>query len=126
MSGYNDAGRKGYEASAAIAQYARVVMASAGTISTAGLTDQDIGIATREAFESGDVVNVDLTSKPGTHYAIAAGSITAGAKVYTAADGKVSATAAETSFLRGRAMESASDDGDVIEILPMFGDTANT
>lgn len=125
MSGYNDVGNKAFEASAAISQYARVVMASTGTISAAGLTDQDIGVVTREAFASGDVVDVALTSKPGTHYAIADGAITAGAKVYTAASGKVSATATGTSYLRGRALDAATADGDIIEVLPMFGDTAN-
>ena len=119
MSQFNDTGYGTVTLTGTVAQYARVTAAGA----TAGATDQDIGVAMVDGV-SGDVIAVAYVSKQGTHKAIAASAITRGAKVHTAASGKVNDTQATGSFLRGIAMEAAGADGDVIEVLPCVGDTA--
>ena len=122
MSQQNDTGVKTFEAGAAIAIHTRVKIAS-GVLAAAGIADKDIGVTAAASFASGDKVPVILRSKQGTHKAIAAAAITAGAEVYTAASGKVSVSAS-TAYLRGIALEAAGADGDVIEIMPTDGDTA--
>ena len=52
-----DSGFIPLEADGAIAQFARVKLDADGKITEAGLTDREIGIAQREAFATGDVVN---------------------------------------------------------------------
>jgi Uncharacterized conserved protein (DUF2190) len=127
MSQQNDTGFKGFLASAAIAQYARVKMASDGTISTAGLTDKEIGIAQNQAFAAGDQVNVKLRNAPGTHKMIAGAAITRGAPVAGIASGKIDDALTATGFLSGTALEAATADGDIIEVLyNQHGDTALT
>ena len=121
-----DVNTKAFEASAAIAQYARVVLASDGTVSTAGLTDKDIGVATREALAAGDIIAVRLRSGAGTHKAIAAEALAAGAAVHTAAGGRVADTATATGSRNSTAITAAAADGDIIEVLVnTHGDTAN-
>ena len=125
MSQQVDTNTKPFTASGAIAQYARVKQNSDGTVAAAAATDRDIGTATRATFASGDPVAVKLRSAAGTHKMIAAGAITAGALVYSAASGKVSATAATGSYVLGTALEAATADGDVIEVLyNAHGDSA--
>jgi len=125
MSQYDDTGRKSFTAGGAIAQHLRVKFSS-GKLAVAGLTDQDFGTIENAAFADGDVRAVRLLSKQGTHPAVAAGAISQGAKVYGAASGKISATQGTGAFLRGVALEAATADGDVIEILPIVGDTAGS
>lgn len=121
MAQFNDTGYGTVTLSATVPQFGRVTAAGA----LAGATDQDIGV-TMQAGVSGDVVSVAYVNKQGTHKAIAASSITLGAKVHTAASGKVNDTQATGSFLRGLAMEAANADGDIIEVLPLTGDTAGS
>lgn len=121
MASYNDTGYATVTLTGTVAQFARVTAAGA----TAGATDQDIGVAMR-AGVSGDVIEVALFSKQGTHKAIAASALTLGAKVYGAASGKINDTQATGSFLRGVAMQAAGADGDIIEIQPCVGDTAGS
>lgn len=116
MAVYVDGSTKSFVASAAIAQFARVKVASDGTISTAVLADVDIGTAQQAAFAAGDVVSVRLRTAAGTHKAIALAAITAGAGVWSAAAGKVSTTATGA-YRLGLALETSSADGDIIEIL---------
>ena len=125
MSQQVDTNTKGFTASAAISQYARVKQNSDGTVAAAAATDRDIGTATRATFASGDPVAVKLRTAAGTHKMIAAGAISAGALVYTAGSGKVSASGATGSYVLGTALEAANADGDVIEVLyGAHGDTA--
>lgn len=125
MSQYNETGMKAFEADAAISLYARVKLDSDGKVTTAGLTDKEIGTAMQEAFASGDVINVRLRTNSGTHKMIAIEALDAGATVYTEADGKVQDTAQATAFQVGTALEAATADGDVIEVLyNAHGDTA--
>ena len=124
MSQFEDSGYKSFECDEAIAQYARVKLDSDGKVTTAGLTDKGIGVATRATFAAGEDVTVALNSKPGTSKMIASEALAAGAPVYSEASGKVQDTAQATAFLVGVAMEAATADGDVIEVMPQVGDTA--
>ena len=124
MSQYNDTGCKSFEADEAITQWARVKLDSDGKVTTAGLTDKGIGVATRAAFAAGDIIDVALNSKPGTIKMIAVEALAAGATVYSEASGKVQDTAQATAFQVGVALEAATADGDIIEVMPQVGDTA--
>lgn len=126
MSQYVDGNTKSFTAAGTIAQYARVVLGSGGTITAAGLTDKEIGTAV-EAASSGDTIAVRLRTASGTHKMIAIEALAAGATVYTEANGKVQDTAASTAFQVGTALEAATADGDIIEVLyNAHGDTAAT
>jgi len=117
MSQRNDTGFFSATAGGAIAQYARVKMGATGTVTTAGIADKEIGYAQQEAFASGDVVTVELISKPGTLKAICASvTIEKGSPVYTAASGQVSVSAA-TAFQVGISVTDCNTVGEVIEIL---------
>ncbi len=115
MSQYVDTNTKAFTAAGTIAQYSRVLLGSGGTITAAVLADQEIGIAMERAV-SGDVIPVKLRSATGTHKAIAAAAITCGAAVYSAAAGKVSVSATGA-YQLGKALEAATANNDVIEIL---------
>lgn len=124
MSQFDDSGVKTFEASAAISKGARVLLAADGTISAAGLTGKEIGTALAAAFAAGDRVAVKLRTAAGSHKMIAAAAIAAGATVFTAASGKVSVSAS-TAFQVGTAVEAATANNDVIEVIyNAHGDTA--
>jgi predicted RecA/RadA family phage recombinase len=125
MSQYVDTPTKTFEADAAIAKHARVKLDTDGKITTAGLADKDIGTAVDEAFAAGDIIAVRLRTATGTCKMIAIEAMDAGATVYTESDGKVQDTAQATAFQVGTAMEAATADGDIIEVLRnTHGDTA--
>ena len=124
MSQYNTTGCKSFECDEAITQYARVKLDSDGKVTTAGLTDKGIGVATRATFAAGEVVDVRLNTAPGTAKMIVSEALAAGATVYSEASGKVQDTAQATAFQVGVAMEAATADGDIIEVMPQVGDTA--
>lgn len=124
MSQYDNSGVKTFECDEALAQWARVKLDSDGKVTTAGLTDKGIGVATRETFAAGESVAVALNTKPGTTKMIAVEALAAGATVYSEAAGKVQDTAQATAFQVGVAMEAATADGDIIEVMPQVGDTA--
>jgi len=116
MSQYVDTNTKTFEADAAIALYARVKMDADGKITTAGIGDRDIGIACREAFAAGDKIPVKLRSGAGTHKMIASAAMTVGDLAYSAASGKIGASASGA-YLLGTVLETASADGNIIEVL---------
>jgi hypothetical protein len=125
MSQYVESGCKAFTAGAAIAQYLRVKITS-GKLAVAGLTDREIGTLEDASFADGDVRAVRLTSAQGTTKMVAAGAVAAQALVYTAASGKIDDVATATGYLVGRALEAATADGDVIEVLRnSHGDTVN-
>ena len=113
MSQYNDDGFKTFSAGGAIAQHLRVYL-SGGSLAAAGATQRALGTLRDAAFADGDARTVLLRTKPGTRKMVASEAITAGNRVYAAASGKVGASG---SIDEGMALESATDDGDVIEVL---------
>jgi len=117
MSQYVDGNTKSFTAGAAIAVNVRVKLAS-GKLAAAGVADKELGTLLDASFADGDVRSVRLRNSSGTTKYIAASAIAVGADVYTAASGKVNDTAASTSYLLGTALEAATADGDVIEVLP--------
>jgi hypothetical protein len=98
-------------AAGAIAQHLRVK--TAGALVVAGAGDVDLGTMEVPATEAGPA-SVRLRTAQGTAKMVAAGAISAGAPVYAAAGGEVSDTG--TVYV-GTAMEAATADGDVIEVL---------
>jgi len=125
MGKYVDSGYLSCVADAAIGQYERVKFDADGRVTQAGLADQDIGVAMEPAFAAGDAIPVKLRNAPGTCPMIAIEALAVGALVYTETAGKVQDTAASTAFLVGRALEAATADGDVIEVLRFDGGVAN-
>jgi len=101
---------------------ARLVKLSSGkaVLNTATDTDNPVGVAEYDSAEN-EACAVRLINGPGTFFMTAAGAISLGAEVYAAADGKVSALSAEASTYRriGLALEAATADGDIIEVLPL-------
>lgn len=118
MSQFNDTGYRSVTLTETVGQYLRTNVAG----ELCGITERGIGYATR-AGVSGDTVDVALHSKAGTIKVVAAAAISADAIVYSAASGKVSVSAS-TAYPLGIAMEAATADGDVIEIMPLVGETA--
>jgi len=124
MSQYVDSNTKAFTAAGTIKQYARVTLGSGGTITEAGLAVKEIGTAMQPAV-SGDTIAVKLRSGAGTHKMIAKEALAIGATVYTEADGKVQDTAETTAFQVGTALEAATAENDIIEVMyNAHGDTA--
>ena len=116
---------RAFTAGAAIAQFLRVKLSS-GKLAAAGLADKELGTMEEASVADLDVRSVRLRTAEGTCKMVAAGAVTLGAAVYTAASGKIDDVATATGFLIGTALEAATADGDVIEVLRnSHGDTAN-
>ncbi len=122
MSQKNETGALSVQTDGAIAQYLRVkgsdYTTDPITVTTAGVGDDDLGVIEEAGLAAGDVVTLHHRTAQGTLKMVASGAITAGANVFTAASGKISAAQASTSYLRGIALEAASGNGSVIEVLP--------
>lgn len=118
MSQSNPGPTKTFTAGAALSQFARVKL-STGKLAAAGLADgaAELGTLEEAAFADLDVRAVLLANAPGSRKMIAAKSISAGATVYTAASGKISDAAATGATKIGIALEAATADGDIIEVL---------
>jgi hypothetical protein len=125
MSQQNENGFKTFTAGEALEAFRRVKLSSgSGTqVEYADQSDSDgyIGI-TQEKVSSGDQVNVALKGGPGTRKAVASEALAVGATLYAADDGKVADTASGNAI--GTALEAASADGSIIEILEDFGSAA--
>ena len=137
MAQFVNQGNKGFPANTTIGEYLRVTITPAGAAATivqgtpvvtlAGIADEDIGVTTRAVFTTTNLVggtqsgyvDVRLRSAGGTSQYTANGAILCGANVYTAAAGLISSSAASTSTLIGLALQSATNSGDIIEILPL-------
>jgi hypothetical protein len=124
MSQFVDGNTKAFRATEAIPMYSRVKITSTG-VAVAGLAEKEIGTAATSAFAAGELVTVRLRTAAGTHKMIAIEALTVGSEVYTETSGKVQDTAQATSFRIGVALEAATADGDIIEVLyNAHGDTA--
>lgn len=107
---------KTFTADAAITAKTLVKLSSGKvTPNTATNSDEPIGVALYDV-DSGEDVSVDLIGHGKTMEMTAAGSISEGAKVYAAANGKVGTTSANRRI--GTALQAASGDGSIIEVLP--------
>ena len=118
MTQFNDTGYQKVTLTEAVGQNLRTD--ASGTL--CGITERGIGYCQVDGA-IGDDVAVALHSKQGTVEAVAAAAIAVDAIVYTAAAGKVSVSAS-TALPLGIAITAATADGDIIEIMPMVGETA--
>ena len=112
MSQFVETNLKALTAGGALGQYLRVTGAT--SLSLAGSTTVELGTLENATFASGDLGQVRLRTANGTAKMVAAGAITAGNPVYAAASGKIDASG--TVFV-GTALEAATADDDVIEVL---------
>lgn len=122
MSGIVDAGVRAFlPGSNDIPKYSRVTQTAAGC-DLAGVSDKTLGTAmapgydpdtTRDNFQ--EKIPVKMWNADGTHYAIASGAISANAEFQAAASGEIAALT--TGKAIGRAIEAATADGDVIEVV---------
>lgn len=101
-------------AAGAVAQYLRVK--TPGAIAAAGASDVSIGTMELPCLAAGPCT-VRLRTAQGTRKMVASEAITAGNSVYAAAGGKIAATG---TVFEGIALESATADNDVIEVLPAW------
>lgn len=123
MTQQTDNGFKTFTAGEALAAFRRVYISAADTVSYADATHNGIGVV-QEAAASGDQVTVKLEqNSPGTMKMVAAGAVTALATVYGTADGKIDDGAGQGPAV-GIALEAATADADIIEVLPIYGPAA--
>lgn len=117
MSQTNDNGFASFVAGEAISQYARVKLNTSRQVVEADADDKGIGTAVIETA-SGAHCTVKLWTAPGSHKVVAAGAVSVNDIVYGADEGKVDDVVG-TGIAVGRALEAATADGNIIEILPM-------
>lgn len=113
---YSDNGVKTFVAGEALEAHRRVKLSTGygDQVEYADAADDYIGV-TLAAAASGEQVAVKLKrASQGTVEVEAAGTITAGATIYGAADGKVSSASTGTDKF-GKALEAASGSGAIIE-----------
>jgi hypothetical protein len=99
------------------------VGAASNTVNIAGASDTPIGVITDEAANIGDIVNVALFgSARSTVRMVASGAISQGALLEPAASGRVQTLTGTvgTHHVVGRALDAASNAGDVIEVDPHY------
>lgn len=107
----------------AIVNAFRRVYLSGSTVIQAPATTAGLGVA--QAYTASGAPCAIRTYGEGTCKMTANGAITAGDDVFPAADGKVSATAV-TAGPVGKALEAATADGDIIEVIPRVVGTLST
>ena len=109
-------GPKTFTTGAAVTGKTLVKLSSGDVVAnTATNSDEPIGVALFDA-DSGAEVAVDLLAHGKTMEMTATGSISVGDKVYAAANGKIGTTS--TNRRIGTALQAASGDGSIIEVLP--------
>lgn len=126
MPGYNESGILTFTAGAAIAQHLRVKL-TGGKLAVAVLADgpgTELGTLEEASLADGDIRAVRARNAPGSRKMVANAAIAVNAKVYTAAAGKVGASATGA-FLEGIALTASAADGDIIEVLTDPGDAAS-
>lgn len=115
-SQYVDGNTKTFIANAALGKYLRVKL-STGELVAAGATELELGTLEEAAIAADDLAAVRLLTASGTCMVVAAGAVSQGAALYTAASGKVNDVYVEGCYFIGYALEAAGADGDVIEML---------
>jgi len=125
MSQQNENGFKPFISTEALEAFRRVKLTSGSgsTVEYADQSDSDgyIGI-TQEKVAITEPVNIALKGGPGTRKVTASEAFAVGAALYAANDGKVSDTASGNRI--GTALEAATADGDIVEMLEDFGSAA--
>lgn len=111
MSQYYETAVRPDTAAGAIGQHLRVK--TTGALVVAAATDVELGTMEFPCTAAGPCA-VRLRTAQGTRKMVASEAITRGAAVYAAAGGKVASTG---SVFVGTALEAATADGDVIEVL---------
>ena len=114
MSQYVESAVRGFAAGAAIGQFLRVYLTASNTLALAGANDYGIGTMEDPSTAANEQVGVRLNSAQGSRKCVANGAITVGDPVYLAASGKVGAIG---SVRYGTALEAATADNDIIEVL---------
>lgn len=112
-SQYAEGPTKAFPVSGALAQHLRVSF-NGTVLALAGANELGVGTMEEPTFAGDTIGTVRLRNSGGTVKMVAAGAVTAGAPVYAAAGGKV---ASSGTFLLGQALEAASGDNSVIEVL---------
>lgn len=119
MSQYFETPTRAFIANAALAPFTRVSILSTGKVAAAGTGEIGVGTTETRSFADGDSINVRLQTAEGTRKVIASTAITLGTVVYAAASGRV---ASSGTIALGTALEAATANGDIIEILPFNTD----
>jgi hypothetical protein len=114
MAQYCETPTKTFECGEALSQYLRVKLSSLKLVA-AGASDVEIGTIEEDSFAAGDLRSVRLRTAQGTRKMVASEAITAGNQVYASAGGKVAPTG---TVCCGTALESATANNDIIEVLP--------
>ena len=114
---FDIAGRITGTSAGAIPQFARVTgpVGPNRVFTLAGLTARADGIAQTATSGASEALQVKMLSGADTNFGIAAGAITAGDKLYGAADGELSDTQGVGAFAEGYAIQDAAAGGDPLE-----------
>jgi hypothetical protein len=99
-----------------IGAFLRVKLSGSRTVALAGANDYGIGV-NQQAVSADERCTIRGDAE-GTSKMVASAAITSGNKVYAAAGGKVAASGTK---LIGTALDTATGNNSVIEVLPQFG-----
>jgi len=126
MSQHIEGPRKTFKAGAALEAFRRVKITDATTtpktIGYADAGDQCIGV-TEQYHASGADCAIYLANAQGTRKMMASEAITGGNAIYAAANGKVAATG---TVVEGKALETVTANGDILEVLPVGNSDIST
>lgn len=120
MAGYVDGNCRTFQAAAAIARHLRVKLNGSNLLAVAGAQEAEIGTLEEAANAANEYRSVRLRSAAGTCKMVASAAITREAIVYGAASGKIDDGTANGNPI-GIALQAASGDGSVIEVLRCDG-----
>lgn len=114
---------KTFKAGEALSEFLRVKIK--GSDRTAWLADaSDYGVGVNQETVAINLwAAIRLWEHGGSHKCVASGAISAGVKVFAAAGGKVSASG---TLIIGTALDAATGDGSVIEVIPHIGYTQSS
>ncbi len=103
------------QANATLGQFLRVAMLSTGKVALAAAGQMGIGTTENPATAADQFIAVRLNTAEGSRKVVANGAISEGALVYCAASGKVGSSG---TVAYGVALEAATADNDIIEVMP--------